>query len=73
MPEPGAHGILQFRTLDVADLSQKLAFALTNDLSDNAAAGHQFILREYSPQAVAGKAEAIYQEAVFPASKLPQV
>jgi glycosyltransferase involved in cell wall biosynthesis len=66
MPEPERFGILQFRSLDIADLRQKLLFALGHaHLSDNAAVGREFALREFSPDAVARRAEAIYEEVLL--------
>ena len=63
MPEPAQYGILSFRSSDAADLKEKLLFALTHEeLSNNATEGHQFVLREFSPDVVAEKAEAIYHE-----------
>lgn len=66
MPEPERLGILQFRSLDIADLRQKLLFALGHaHLSDNAAVGREFVLREFSPDAIARRAEAIYKEVLL--------
>jgi glycosyltransferase involved in cell wall biosynthesis len=66
MAEAESHGIVQFRSLDIPDLGRKLLFALTHaHLSDNAAVGREFVLREFSPQAVAGRAEEIYEEVLF--------
>jgi hypothetical protein len=42
-------------------------------LSDNAAVGRDFVVREFSPQVVAERAERIYEEAVFRKSRLPQM
>jgi len=73
MPEPEAHGILQFESLNAMALRDRLLFALTDaHLSDNAAAGRDFVLREFSPEIVAQKAELIYEEAVFQKSKPPR-
>jgi glycosyltransferase involved in cell wall biosynthesis len=63
MPEPEKFGILQFQSLDAPDLRRKLLFALSHThLSDNAAVGREFVLREFSPETVARRAEEIYEE-----------
>jgi glycosyltransferase involved in cell wall biosynthesis len=73
MPDPLEYGILKFHSLDVADLQKQLLFALSDrQLSDNAGIGRDYVLREFSPNVVAGHAEKIYEEAVFRGSKLPQ-
>jgi glycosyltransferase involved in cell wall biosynthesis len=73
MTDPAQYGILQFQTLEAADLRKKLLFALADaHLSDNAAVGRDFVLRKFSPDVVAGQAERIYEEAIFRASKQPQ-
>ena len=72
--DPFGHGIAQFESLNVADLREKLLFALSDPhLSDNATVGRDFVLREFSPDMVAGLAERIYEEAVFRGSKLQRV
>jgi glycosyltransferase involved in cell wall biosynthesis len=74
MLQPEAHGVLQFESLNTRELRDKLLFALTDaHLSDNAAVGHNFVLREFSPKVVAEKAERIYEEAVFRKSRPPQM
>jgi glycosyltransferase involved in cell wall biosynthesis len=71
MADPVKYGILQFQSLNVADLRDKLLFALNNvHLSDNATVGREFVVREFSPAVVAAQAERIYEEAVFRGSKL---
>ena len=71
---PSDFGILQFQSLDVRDLRDKLLFALGNDvLSNNARVGRQFVLREFSPAVVAEKAESIYKEAIFRGSAAPRM
>ena len=74
MSQPEAHGVLQFESLNARELRDRLLFALTDPhLSDNAAVGHNFVLREFSPKVVAEKAERIYEEAVFRKSRPPQM
>jgi glycosyltransferase involved in cell wall biosynthesis len=74
MLRPEAHGVLQFESLNTRELRNKLLFALTDaHLSDNAAVGRDFAMREFSPKVVAEKAERIYEEAVFQKSRLPQM
>ena len=74
MAQPEAHGILQFESLNTRELRNKLLFALRDArLSDNAAVGRDFVVREFSPQVVAERAERIYEEAVFRKSRLPQM
>lgn len=67
------YGILQFQSLNVTDLREKLLFALSHShLSNNAAVGREFVLREFSPDVVAEHAERIYEEAIFRGSRPPQ-
>jgi glycosyltransferase involved in cell wall biosynthesis len=74
MVQPEAHGVLQFESLNTRELRDKLLFALTDThLSDNAAVGRDFVLREFSPKVVAEKAERIYKEAIFRKSRQPRV
>src|SRR5690348_3830127 len=74
MSQPEAHGVVQFESLNSRELRDKLLFALTDvHLSDNAAVGRDFVVREFSPQVVAERAERIYEEAVFRKSRLPQM
>jgi glycosyltransferase involved in cell wall biosynthesis len=74
MSRPEDYGILQFQSLNAADLREKLLFALSNGhLSNNAAVGREFVQREFSPRVVAEHAERIYEEAIFRGSKPPQV
>lgn len=73
MTPPETHGVLRFQSLNSAELRDRLLFALTNAyLSDNAAVGRDFVLREFSPDVVAEKAERVYEEAIFPGSRLPR-
>ncbi|HEY2383239.1 MAG TPA: glycosyltransferase [Terriglobia bacterium] len=73
MAEPAKYGILQFQSLQAADLRDKLLFALADPhLSDNAAVGRDFVLRKFSPLVVAEQAERIYEEAIFRGSRQPQ-
>lgn len=73
MADPARHGILQFQSRQAADLRDKLLFALADPhLSDNAAVGRDFVLKNFSPEVVAEQAERIYEEAIFRASKPPQ-
>ena len=68
--DPFAHGIVQFESLNVADLREKLLFALSDThLSDNATVGRDFVLREFTPDIVAAQAERIYEEVLFRGSK----
>lgn len=63
MANPAKHGILQFENLNAVDLRAKLLAALDdNDLKDNVAFGREFVLREFSPSAIAEKAERIFEE-----------
>jgi glycosyltransferase involved in cell wall biosynthesis len=74
MSQPEAHGVLQFGSLNAGELRDRLLFALRNvHLSDNAAVGRDFVLREFSPGVVAEKAERVYEEAVFRKSRLPRM
>jgi glycosyltransferase involved in cell wall biosynthesis len=74
MSQPVDYGVVQFQSRNTADLRDKLLFALRNrHLSDNAAVGREFVLREFSPRVVAGQAEQIYKEAVLRGNKPPQV
>ena len=71
MTSPETYGVLRFQSLNTAELRDRLLFALTNaHLSDNAAVGRDFVVREFSPNVVAEKAERVYEEAVFRGSKL---
>jgi len=73
MSRPADYGILQFQSLNPADLREKLLFALSDrHLSNNAAVGREFVLREFSPRVVAEHAERIYEEVIFRGSKPPQ-
>lgn len=73
MTDPETYGVLQFKSMEAGELQKKLLFALTNrHLSDNAAAGRDFVLKNFSPEVVAEQAERIYEEAIFRGNKLPR-
>jgi glycosyltransferase involved in cell wall biosynthesis len=59
--------------MEAGDLQEKLLFALTNrHLSDNAAVGRDFVVKNFSPEVVAEQAEQIYEEAIFRGNRLPR-
>src|SRR5215831_14809168 len=71
--DPAKYGILQFKSMEAGDLREKLLFALTNrHLSDNAAVGRDFVLKNFSPEVVAEQSERIYEEAIFRGNRLPR-
>jgi glycosyltransferase involved in cell wall biosynthesis len=65
LPRP-EHGVIPFETENPNDLAEKLSMmAGPTAFRHNVSAGRDFVRREFSPHAVAGKAAAIYEEIVL--------
>jgi len=63
-PLPGKQcGVWQFESENVGDLSDKLV-TLLRETPGQSSNGREFVIREFSPAAVAERAEKIYEEAI---------
>jgi len=63
-PMPGTDcGVWQFRSENVNDLAKTLDMSLSTGGSQSSK-GREFVIREFSPEAVAERAEIIYEEAI---------
>jgi glycosyltransferase involved in cell wall biosynthesis len=63
-PMPGSEcGVVQFKSEDLADLDETLQAALSGSGS-SPSKGREFVIREFSPDAVGKRAEVIYEEAI---------
>ncbi len=64
-PAPGTNcGVFRFENENVDDLADKLRVVLGEDCGAASAAGRDFVLREFGPDAIAERAEVIYEEAI---------
>lgn len=64
-PLPGTNcGVFGFKNENVGDLVDKLRILLNEDCGVVPSAGRAFVLREFGPDAIAERAEVIYEEAI---------
>ena len=64
-PTPGTDcGVWRFENENVSDLAIRLAAILNSDASSPSEAGRDFVIREFCPERIAERAEAIYEEAI---------
>jgi len=70
-PQPGTdEGTVFFKTEDAQDLKEKLLMMIASEqFRDNAAHGRDFVVRHFSADAVAAKAELIYEGVIQVAGK----